>query len=648
MHATRVGGSGITAASTVAGRAGVLCLALALAACGPPRTRGADGAVDRYVRKVKVSGNKKLSDDAIESGLSMREPRGWIRRRHARLDRFDLERDRARIVAYYRKRGFFRAKVTGVRIAEVGDHQVDVVFSVVEGPAGVVRQLRIEGAPGDPGPTGADLRAASGVVTGKRFDYQAFQDAKWKLRDRLVAAGYARARVTGTARVDRTSLAVTVELIVDPGPRTVFGTTSVTGNQLVPESSIRARLAWEPGDPFEPRALADTRRRLLSMGRFSTVRIDLEGPRDRPAADVKVSVTEAPRNELRLGGGFGVDKVNWLLRGRAGYKRHGVFDPLNTLSVDLRPAYAIVRGVSENSRGLVGEASASLTREDLWIPRLRGTSTIAYTQQELEAYESLGTRLGVGLARGFAAERVRVGVGWGYHVLVLDLVDTLQNNADVRERLGAENNPYVLGFFEQTVAFDGRDNPIDARRGVYAEVRLEESGPYAASEHSYIKLTPELRAYLPLGTTRVVVAARGRLGRTLVGELPLTRRFYAGGASSQRGFAQRRLSPRIADTASGEQVAIGGDGLLETNLEARVDVLRLFGQWMGVVLFADGADATDQTELDAGNLHWAAGFGLRYNTIVGPVRFDLGFRLNRRDELDDDGVAFHLSLGEAF
>lgn len=626
-------------------------LAALVAACGPPSRRASDGTVIRTVREVEIEGNEALSDERIEDGLATRERTGLIRRRYSDVDAFDLERDRARIEAYYRRHGFFRARVTAVRVNEVGDERADVVFEVAEGPAGKVRVLEIEGAPDHEGLRAGDLRRLSRLRTERRFSYEDFQDSKWRIRDALVAAGYARASVTGTAEVDRTSLDVRIVLRVDPGPANVFGETRVIGTVVVPESSVRARLAWKPGDAFDPRKLAETRRRLLGLGRFSTVRLDLDGPRDRPRADVVVTLTEAPRNELRLGGGIGIDTANYLVRGRAGYKRHGVFDPLNTLSIDLRPAYAFVRGVSDTvSSGFVGEATATLVREDLWVPRLRGTASVAYTQQQLEAFSSLGTRLGLGLARGFLSERLRIGAGWRYLLLKVDVDRLLDDEPATRDRLVGEN-PYGLGYFEQTVAYDGRDNLLDARRGVYAEVRVEESGPYAASEFRYVKVTPEVRGYLPLGTERLILAARGRLGRTLMGTLPLTQRYYAGGASSQRGFAQRRLSPVVGDVAV-EAAGIGGDSLIETNVEARVDVKRLGGEWLGVVFFLDGADAVDTAdggEVDVTNLHWAAGFGLRYNTIVGPIRFDLGFRLNRKDELEpDSSYAFHFSLGEAF
>ena len=72
---------------------------------------------------------------------------------------------------------------------------------------------------------------------------------------------------------------------------------------------------------------------------------------------------------------------------------------------------------------------------------------------------------------------------------------------------------------------------------------------------------------------------------------------------------------------------------------------------------ADGGDDTEPGQMDFGNLHWAAGFGFRYDTLIGPVRADIGFRLNRKSEMGPDGLAnpdpgswgaFHISLGEAF
>jgi outer membrane translocation and assembly module TamA len=200
-----------------------------------------------------------------------------------------------------------------------------------------------------------------------------------------------------------------------------------------------------------------------------------------------------------------------------------------------------------------------------------------------------------------------------------------------------------LFWVDQQLAYDRRDDPLDARRGFYAEVRAEEG-------NGWIQVTPEARGYVPLGR-RWVLAARLRGGRTLSGESPLTRRYFSGGGTSHRGFAFRRLAPWV-ETTEGERAPVGGQALVETSVEARIELLKVRGRWLGTVLFLDGGDVTERaSELSATNLHWAAGTGLRYDTPVGDLRLDFGWRLNRVTQADPDPDrrwALHFSLGEAF
>jgi translocation and assembly module TamA len=212
---------------------------------------------------------------------------------------------------------------------------------------------------------------------------------------------------------------------------------------------------------------------------------------------------------------------------------------------------------------------------------------------------------------------------------------------------------YRVGYVGQALMYDGRDRPLDAHRGFYAQLELEEGGAFAGGAFDYARITPELRGYVPLGA-RIVLAARARVGRLLSeqgSESPITRRYYGGGAAGHRGFGYRRLSPSIVGE-DGTIIPTGGDELLESSVEARLDMFELRGQWVSLALFLDGGDVTPAGELSLGNLHWAAGVGLRYDTVIGPIRFDLGYRLNRVGGPDDPDpgsrFAFHLSLGEAF
>ena len=137
----------------------------------------------------------------------------------------------------------------------------------------------------------------------------------------------------------------------------------------------------------------------------------------------------------------------------------------------------------------------------------------------------------------------------------------------------------------------------------------------------------------------------------IYGDLPISERLFSGGASNHRGFGERQLAPFVVE-ADGTEIPYGGAALFETGLEARVRLTKVKKMPLSGVLFLDGGDVASRvSELRLDNLHWAVGLGVRLHTIVGPVRADVGYRLNRYGAMDPDPgsrFAFHLSLGEAF
>lgn len=629
----------------------------------PAQDRSGDdaGSAAPVVRRVVIEGNRAISDDTLREGLSTREPEGWwLWRKEFRFDPLALERDRDRIETYYHRHGYFSTQVTDVRVRELSGGRVDVTFVVHEGPPAILDDVIVEGAPElpgrdhDPAVHAGALRRMLGLAAGERFLYDAYELSKERMVQALQLAGFAHADVRGKIAVDRTSHRVGVRYAIAPGPRVRFGEVTVRGLERLPESVIHHRVTWSPGEVFDPRKVIETRRRLQALRRFQTVRIELADSRPSEVADIRITAVEGPPREVRVGLGVGIDPVRWEGRVRLGYRVFGFPDGLSTFSAELRPAYAYLRA-ADDSGDFVGEAVASVVREDLFLPLLRGDAFLSYTLDEYEAYASQGARALLSVSRSWLGERLRVGASWSFEVLVFrDVADAITDER--KEDLGLAGL-YRLGRFEQSIAYDTRDNPLDARRGIYAELRLREAGAFSGSEFSFVTLTPELRGYVPAGE-RLVLAARARYGRLLAGPgLPITVRYFSGGASSHRGFPQQRLSPEAS--SEGEVVAIGGEAMFETSLEARLDILTLRGQWLGVVGFVDGGRVTEDAEtldlLDPGELRWAAGLGLRYATPVGPLRLDVGYRLNRYGEsplVSDarvrDRLAFHLSIGEAF
>jgi translocation and assembly module TamA len=631
--------------------------ALASGCGGQSKPATTPARAEPRVSMVRVRGATLLKPTDILAGLATRAPSGLIRTSYYRFDPLQAELDRKRIESYYEGRGFFAARVTDVKLKRFTDPMsgplVEVVFAVEEGPRTSIKGIHTVGTPGDLRAQvdqiieGADVRVGGPIV------YWRYSVAKTRIKALLVRNGYAFARVRGAVKVDRPRARAVVDFEIDAGPLARFGRVTVLGLRDIPDSAVRARVAWQSGDVFDPKLLEETQTRLFAMAAFSVIRIEYGQTHAGDRAEVTIRVTETFRREIKFGGGGGVDNTGYEIRARAGHVRRGFLHPLATLRLDLRPAIVFREGVSGT---FGGEATSAVDRRDFLYPRALLSAELSYLVSSFDAYSIHGPRFRLAVQRPFVNDRLHLSFGWQFRLREFFDIDSAIT-APEQLRLDLKS-PYRLGFYEQTIAYDGRDDPVNPRKGFYAELRLEQAGSWAGSEFSYTRAIPELRGFVPLGS-RIIAAARARYGRLLSGRLPITQRFASGGASSQRGFSQRRLAPfvvEVVDDGNGEshqrQVSVGGQATVESSFELRADVKRLFGNWLGVVGFLDGADVTEtNAELDLSNLHWAAGAGLRYRTPIGAVRLDFGFRLNRTEPTDPDPTdtwAFHFSLGEAF
>lgn len=620
----------------------MVLLCLLAAACGGRQRAGAAAGPTR-IASVRVDGNASIDEDTLVDGLALEDLRATGQEHEPYL----IERDEERLRGFYVRRGFFAVDVRS-RVERRGA-QVDIVFVVDEGSRARLARVEIEGLPDDPDLPREALRALIPLDDGDPFVYEVYDGAKPALVAALERVGYAHARLAATVTGDPVRGEAIIWLRFEAGPLARFGPVSLRGVDGGLADAARARLAVREGDRYSSSVLAVSQAALVDMGRFASVRVEPDRSERAAIVPIAITVAAAPRHELRLGAGLGVNPAFYEARGVAGYSVAGWPWALTTSRVALRPAYTLLRDRDALEPQI--EASASLERLDLFRPMLRAEVEAAFSYLTIEAYTSVGPRLRLGLRSPLFDRTLGVSAGWQLRLLRFDRIDEALDAA-TRERLGlAGEETYRLGFFEQTVYVDLRDDPVSPRVGLFGELRLEEGTRAAAGAFEYVRLTPELRGYVPLGET--VLAARARAGAVL-GKLPVTQRFFAGGASSQRGFPERTLAPTASQVVAGETLTApyGGGALLEVGAELRRPLGTLWGLRLGGVAFLDGADVGERLEdLDAGNLHWATGLGVRIATPIGPVRLDVGYRLDRvgAGELrPDERMAYHLSVGEAF
>jgi translocation and assembly module TamA len=629
----------------------VAAVAIALAALGACRRSGpVRRPGDEYVKDIEVEGNRQVKERELVAGLALER----ARQRKRPPDPYLVQLDEDRIRGEYLRRGFFGIDVRA-RVDRAGDAST-IVYTVEEGVRAETRVV-ISGVPADPDLPTSKIRAALPLADGAPFEYAVYEEAKPRLLGVAHDAGYAHARLDSTVHADRVNRLAIVQLDYDLGPKCTFGPVEVTGVTGDLAEAVRARVQFKQGERYSAQAIAATQRQLYGMARFSTVQVQPEQAEETrdPVVGVKIAVAEASRREVRLGGGFGLDPTAYEARARAGYTIAGWPFPLDTVTLDLRPAYAYLRDGSGWQPRI--RALARLERQDLLWTYARGEVEAGYTYTALEAYTSYGPRGRLGFLTPVKTERVQLGVGWTFERLgfrqLSPLIDP-ESMTVVDPTLAAElglDGPQRVGAYTQLLTLDLRDHPIEPTRGAYAGLRSALGTRFAGGAFEFLQLVPELRGYVPLGP--VVLGARAR-GGTFFGDVPVTERFFSGGASNHRGFGERRLSPAVTGDVDGQErtVPYGGEAVVETGVEARFPIATWRKIGIGGVVFFDGGDVREElSAISLAELHWAAGLGLRFRTLVGPIRADLGYRLNRtgpEDPAPGSRFAFHLALGEAF
>lgn len=617
------------------------------AACACGGSSRAPAASGDQLGAIRITGNRAIASDELEAALALHEAIG----EGASVDPYLLGLDTARIRAAYLRRGFFAVTVTPA-VEQRGGRQV-VTFSVVEGRRAVSR-VKITGLPPEVAPAAAG--AAVGLGDGAPFDYDTYDAAKQPLTDLLENAGYAHARVTGAVTAEPGGATAAVRYTVEPGPRCTFGQIRIP--PLAPDlaEAVRTRLRFATGDRYSAAALVAAQLELTQLGRFSLAKVAADPASDGPVVDVVVELAPATRREVHLGGGAGYEPLTYELRAIAGGSLVPEAHPLITMAVDGRVAAIFPHGATADGAPVQPKVRLllSLQRIDLGWPGLRGESEIGYDYQVVEAYTWTGPHIRLGLGAPLGPRWLQARIGWLLEQLFFSHKDEALD-ISAQAQLGLDG-PQRLGAYQASLVADLRDNPIEPHRGVYAAVTAAVGTPYAAGELSYQQITPELRGYVSLGET--VFAIRARAGQIYGSEIPVTERYFSGGAA-QRGFSDRQLAPRLiagagcSDVGS-KAVVIGGAGLFETGIELRRPFASLWGFPVGTNLFLDGADVTCQARsFVPRNLRWAVGGGLWWKPYGLKVRGEIGYRINRMDDLSGGSSAFgnyawHLGIGESF
>lgn len=432
--------------------------------------------------------------------------------------------------------------------------------------------------------------------------------------------------------IDHASRTVDLALVVDPGQRAPLGDIAVSGTRDVDPSVVRSFIYARPGDPYSRRALTDIRRSVTRIEALGGARVrEGDSPDSTGGVPIGVEVTErAPRV---LGGSVRYSTVDGPAL-KAYWAHRNLFGGAERLRLDAdlfyftgRQPWAPLSGPGFNAGNLGGRLSLSFLKPALWGTR-NDFLFDAYGQRELtERYTS-------NLVNATAAIRHR-------------FTDSFNVRAGVEAEAGRSTDAlgrydYGLLGLPVAVTYDTTDRPLDPTRGVRVTASMTPYLGFGDAPGLFAIGRFQASAYHALDAeARTILAARIAFGSILGGSLaaiPASRRFYAGGGGSVRGFEYKSLGPR---NAFGD--VTGGMSLFEASVEARFRLTETFGL---VPFFDMGQAYSGSVPNGSAPMRYAVGLGLRYYTAVGPIRFDVAVPLARRP--GERPYAFYISIGQAF
>jgi len=468
-----------------------------------------------------------------------------------------------------------------------------------------------------------ELRAAFAVKAGDPVVAEQVIAAGVALKVALGEEGFALAEVGEQDIVlDHESATARLVLPVRPGPVSHFGEIRVTGQPPFSSRHVSRIARFKTGDRFERSEVDDLRRALVATGLIASVETRLVPVYGGRTVDLAVHLEPAPMRtiagELGYGTGEGV-------RVEGSWQHRNFFNPEGALTV---------RGVAGTQEQL---AAVSFRRNNFRRRDQVLSAQVAVSNVEREAYEARTFSLSGGIERqsNFIWHKKWT---WsaGAELLASDERDTLESTGEERRRT------FFIAALPASLMYDGSDDLFDPTTGFRLGGRLSPELSFQGGTFGYARAQLDASAYRPV-SERVVAAGRIRMG-TIFGAdrdaIAPSRRFYAGGGGSVRGYGYQQLGPRDAD---GDP--IGGRSLAEFSLEARVR-LKAFGGDFGIVPFLDGGTLSTRPMPDFGNWQFGVGIGARYYSSFGPIRVDVGTPLNPRS--GDTRVAVVVSLGQAF
>jgi len=575
------------------------------------------------LKSLTFVGNKIIPIKTLTKDLTMTLPSRWPWKKLPPFKEEELERDIDRLKALYRKEGFFHSQITpSLKKGDKGEVMVEV--RIEEGPWVKVTQIDLFVAPTERPLDLKELGEKRPLKVKERLISSNYENLKRLYLDYLLNHGYPHGTVEGKVYVNEKQNTAKIILYVTPGVFSYFGEIKVTGEQQTPNYLIIRKLTFKKGDVFSFNEIYESQRNLYKLDLFSSAAIvPEEVPKTENIIPISIKLKEKKKRAIKFGIGYG-DEDKLRLRGTLRLRNVGG----GGRTLDFEGKYSSIDSYF----------TSTFTNPQIWASYFDLIVSGGGVLRQLPSFDDRVL---------FMQTRMERQLPWkiqGYFGYLLqydkpfDIDYTTQLVFSEPQERTFRTSMVFAGLRQNTT-----DDELYPSRGGLLLARGEVSPDFLGADLQFARTVLEARRYINLYKKKFILASRLKVG--LMGpiektqEIPIFRRFFSGGYNSVRGYRLYYLGPR--DSAG---LPVGGDALLEGSGELRFP---LYKELRGVVFMDFGNVYPRINNLDIGQLKYAAGAGLRYQTPIGPVGLDVGVPLNPIDP-GSDKFQIHFTIGQAF
>jgi outer membrane protein insertion porin family len=617
------------------------------------------------IRDVQFIGNKAISDENLRNNMENRRADALsFLNDSGTFNQETFDRDLERLVAVYWDLGYASVKVSTPQVRLSRDKKyMYLAVPIEEGPVFTIAKVDFKGdVLGDI----AEQKKALRAKPGDHFSRTAIASDRERLSAYYQDQGYAYANVIPVTPIDPVKKTIALTWEISRGKKAYFERINIRGNSKTRDKVIRREMKISEGELFNQSNLDISERRINALGFFEKVDISTKRGSSDEFVEVNVEVTERPTGTFQIGAGFSsvenfiaqaqISQNNFLGRGQTMSFQAQLSSLRQLLFARFVEPYFLdtewqfAFDLYNQSRGFDGFARNSYGGALTW------GYALSYEARASLTYRLENVSISTG-SRGFAnvgATRVPIDA---------------QSVANLF-RGG------VTSSMRASLQWDSRNNRLFPTGGFFHQVFAEYAGVATQSENKFIRWGGFSRYYRNLWGP-FVLHLNAEIGVTTSTDplgVPISERYIIGGINDVRGYAPRSLGPKLRTSSPGDvgqplgELSLGGNMQLLFNSEIEFPLFRRVG--ISGVVFYDMGNAYNLEERYCSGqqrksraipiqfdpcfrfpesvvtgIRKSVGFGFRWVSPIGPLRFEWGIPLDRQEQRGEDALVFEFTIG---